>query len=128
MHVLPRGRSGTEQNQKQVSQQQQQQDLTRYTLTPTHMCVFLSDAGCLAPVWWRSTRKSLILQKDQMIWMMTLVGIASICVRTLRESRVACLTLWLCSPADYPPGYTPEVKLSKNLIGSAKGGFAVPNS
>lgn len=28
--------------------------------------------------------------------------------------------------ADYPPGYTPEDKLSKNLIGSAKGGFAVP--
>lgn len=27
---------------------------------------------------------------------------------------------------DYPPGYTPEVKLSKNLIGSAKGGFTVP--
>lgn len=26
---------------------------------------------------------------------------------------------------DYPPGYTPEVKLSKNLIGSAKGGFTV---
>lgn len=30
--------------------------------------------------------------------------------------------------ADYPPGYTPEDKLSKNLIGSAKGGFAVPKS
>lgn len=27
---------------------------------------------------------------------------------------------------DYPPGYTPEAKLSKNLIGSAKGGFTVP--
>lgn len=30
--------------------------------------------------------------------------------------------------ADYPPGYTPEVNLSKNLIGSAKGGLAVPKS
>lgn len=29
---------------------------------------------------------------------------------------------------DYPPGYTPEANLSKNLIGSAKGGFAVPKS
>lgn len=29
---------------------------------------------------------------------------------------------------DYPPGYTPEVKLSKNLIGSAKGGFAFPQT
>lgn len=27
---------------------------------------------------------------------------------------------------DYPPGYTPEAKLSKNLIGSAKGGFTGP--
>lgn len=30
--------------------------------------------------------------------------------------------------ADYPPGYTSEVKLSKNLIGSAKGGSAAPKS
>lgn len=125
MHVLPRGRSATERNQKQVLRQQQ--DVTRYTLTLTPTCV-LSDTGCLAPVWWRSTRKSLILQKDQMIWMMTLVGITSICVRVLRESRVTCLIPCLCSPADYPPGYTPEVKLSKNLIGSAKGGFVVPES
>lgn len=85
----------------------------------------LYDAGCLAPVWWRSTRRSLILQRDQTIWMMTLVRIR-IQNHEAGQGRLF-ESVTLLSP-DYPPGYTPEVKLSKNLIGSAKGGFTVPDA
>lgn len=83
--------SGTERNQKQVSEQQ------GLTQSLSYMRV-VSDTGCLARVWWRSMRRLLILQKDQMIWMMILVRNTSICgFRILGESRVTCLILWLCS-------------------------------
>lgn len=69
-------------------------------------------------------RRSPILQRGQTIWMMTLVRV----MQNAEAGQGSLFESVTLLSTDYPPGYTPEAKLSKNLIGSAKGGFAVPDA
>lgn len=73
-------------------------------------------------------RRSPIPQRDQTTWMMTLVRITTICIQNNEAGQGSPFESVTLFSTDYPPGYTPEVKLSKNLIGSAKGGFPVPDA